>query len=143
VEKNSRRPLGYNYAPRIFLLSYTATTGGPHAPNREQRNMIDDRRIVELSDKMVREFRPERIILFGSYAHGQPRPDSDVDLLVVLPFEGKCFRKSLEILNRISPEFSVDLLARRPEDTERRYAEGDPLIRDALDHGKVLYERHG
>jgi predicted nucleotidyltransferase len=104
--------------------------------------MVDDRRIAELSDKIVREFQPERIILFGSYAHGQPRPDSDVDLLVVLPFEGKGFRKSLEILNRVSPEFSVDLLARRPEDTARRYAEGDPLIREALDHGRILYERH-
>ena len=36
----------------------------------------------------------------------------------------------------------VDLLARRPEDTARRYEEGDPLIREALDRGKVLYERH-
>jgi predicted nucleotidyltransferase len=104
--------------------------------------MVDERRIAKLSERIVREFQPERIILFGSYAYGQPRPDSDVDLLVVLPFEGKAFRKSVEILNRISPEFSVDLLARRPEDTARRYAEGDPLIREALDHGKVLYERY-
>jgi predicted nucleotidyltransferase len=104
--------------------------------------MVDERCIAKLSEQIVREFQPERIILFGSYAYGQPRPDSDVDLLVVLPFEGKAFRKSVEILNRISPEFSVDLLARRPEDTARRYAEGDPLIREALDHGKVLYERH-
>lgn len=104
--------------------------------------MVDERCIAKLSERIVREFQPERIILFGSYAYGQPRPDSDVDLLVVLPFEGRAFRKSVEILNRISPEFSVDLLARRPEDTARRYAEGDPLIREALDHGKVLYERH-
>jgi len=104
--------------------------------------MVDETQIAELSKQIVREFQPEKIILFGSYAYGQPRPDSDVDLLVVLPFEGKGFRKSLEILNRVSPEFSVELLARRPEDTARRYAEGDPLIREALDHGKVLYERH-
>ena len=104
--------------------------------------MVDERCIAKLSEQIVREFQPERIILFGSYAYGQPRPDSDVDLLVVLPFEGKAFRKSVEILNRISPEFSVDLLARCPEDTARRYAEGDPLIREALDHGKVLYERY-
>jgi hypothetical protein len=48
----------------------------------------------------------------------------------------------LEILNRVAPDFAVDLLARRPEDTARRYLEGDPLIREALDHGKVVYERH-
>ena len=99
-------------------------------------HMVDERRIAELSERIVREFHPEKIILFGSYAYGQPGPDSDVDLLVVLPFEGKGFRKSLEILNRVAPDFAVDLLA-------RRYIEGDPLIREALDHGKVVYERHG
>jgi predicted nucleotidyltransferase len=104
--------------------------------------VVDEKRIAELSERIVREFQPERIILFGSHAYGQPGPDSDVDLLVVLPFEGTGFRKSLEILNRVAPDFSVDLLARRPEDTVRRYIEGDPLIREALDHGKVVYERH-
>ncbi|MEO5802804.1 MAG: nucleotidyltransferase domain-containing protein, partial [Verrucomicrobiota bacterium] len=88
------------------------------------------------------EFHPDRVILFGSYATGNPRPDSDVDLLVVLPFEGENFRKSLEILNRFNPRFPVDLLARRPDDTARRYREGDPLIREALDYGQVLHERN-
>ncbi len=105
--------------------------------------MVDETRIKELSDRIAREFQPERIILFGSYAYGQPRPDSDVDLLVLLPLQGKGFYKSLEILNRVSPDFSVDLLARDPQDTARRYAERDPLIREALDHGRVLYDRHG
>lgn len=104
--------------------------------------MVDEKRIADLSERIAREFQPERIILFGSYAYGRPRPDSDVDLLVVLPFEGKGFRKSLEILDRVSPDFSVDLLARQPQDTARRYAEGDPLIREALDRGRILYERH-
>ena len=104
--------------------------------------MVDDKSIAELTERIVREFQPDKIILFGSYAYGQPRPDSDIDLLVVLPFEGRSFRKSLEILNRVAPDFSVDLLARRPDDTAQRYAEGDPLIREAVDHGKILYERH-
>jgi predicted nucleotidyltransferase len=99
--------------------------------------------IRELVDRIVRHFQPERVVLFGSYAYGQPRPDSDVDLLVVLPFEGKSFRKSLEILNRVNPSFAVDLLARRPDDSARRYAQGDPLIREAFDRGKTLHERHG
>jgi predicted nucleotidyltransferase len=103
--------------------------------------MIEMAEILELTEHIVREFRPERIILFGSYAYARPTPDSDVDLLVILPFDGKSFRKSLEILNRTNPPFPIDLLARRPDDTARRYAEGDPLIREALDKGKVLYER--
>lgn len=104
--------------------------------------MIDEKRIADLGKRIAREFQPERIILFGSYAYGAPRPDSDVDLLVVLHFDGKGFRKSVEILNRVAPDFAVDLLARRPDDAARCYEEGDPLIREALDHGRVLYERH-
>ncbi len=104
--------------------------------------MVSEQKIRDLCDHIVREFHPERIILFGSYASGRSTPDSDVDLLVILDFEGKSFWQSLEILNRTNPRFPIDLLARRPDDTERRYREGDPLIRDALDRGKVLYERH-
>jgi predicted nucleotidyltransferase len=91
--------------------------------------MADEQTIHDLCNLIVQEFRPERIILFGSYADGNPTPDSDVDILVVLPFEGKNFSKSLEILNRANPAFPIDLLARRPDDTEWRYREGDPLIR--------------
>jgi predicted nucleotidyltransferase len=104
--------------------------------------MVDNQSIQDICNQIVQEFNPDRIILFGSYASGNPTLDSDVDLLVVVPFEGKNFWKSLEILNRTNPRFPIDLLARRPDDTERRYQEGDPLIREALDHGKVLYERH-
>jgi len=105
--------------------------------------MVDEQSIRELCARIVKEFQPDKIILFGSYAEGQAGPDSDVDLLVILPFEGKNLWKSLEILNRTNPGFPIDLLARRPDDTDRRYREGDPLIRAALDRGKVLYERHG
>lgn len=97
--------------------------------------------IQGLANTIALQFDPERIILFGSYAYGSPRPDSDVDLLVLLPFKGKSFRKSLDILNTVSPNFSVDLIARQPEVARRRYACGDPLIREAFDKGKALYER--
>lgn len=103
--------------------------------------MVDMHTIQAISDRIAHEFRPDRIILFGSYAYGAPRPDSDVDLLVILPFEGKGFWKSLEILNRGDPRFAVDLIASRPGDVARRYAEGDPLIREAMDRGRILYER--
>lgn len=56
--------------------------------------------IRQLEERIAREFRPERIMLFGSYTRGEPGPDSDVDLLVVLPFEGKPWRMATAILNR-------------------------------------------
>lgn len=103
--------------------------------------MVSMDEIQQFANCIVERFLPERIVLFGSFARGNPGPDSDVDLLVIFPFDGKPFWKSLEILNHANPAFPVDLLARRPEDTARRYAQGDPLIREALDQGKVLYER--
>ena len=103
--------------------------------------MVDFKDIQALADRIAEQFNPERIILFGSYAAGVAGPDSDVDLLVVLPFEGKNFRKSLEITNTVNPMFSADILARRPDDTQWRYRHGDPLVKEAIDHRRTLYER--
>ncbi|OGR32455.1 MAG: hypothetical protein A2005_10160 [Desulfuromonadales bacterium GWC2_61_20] len=103
--------------------------------------MVDQQTLHNLTEQIVRDFSPDKVILFGSLAYGSPREDSDVDLLVILPFTGSPFRKSLDILNRLKPHFPIDLIARRPDETARRYAQGDPLIREALDKGQVLYER--
>jgi uncharacterized protein len=65
--------------------------------------MVEENTIHDLCQRIVVEFHPERIILVGSYATGRPNQDSDVDLLVLLPFEGKNFTKSLEILTRPNP----------------------------------------
>ena len=53
--------------------------------------MVNEQTIQDLCNRIVQDFQPDRIILFGSYAYGNPTPDSDVDILVVLPFEGKNF----------------------------------------------------
>jgi predicted nucleotidyltransferase len=49
--------------------------------------------IVCLCDAIAQEFHPDKIVLFGSYASGKPRPDLDIDLLVIMPFEGSPFRQ--------------------------------------------------
>jgi len=109
--------------------------------NLPEKDMISKNDIAKVVDQIVGLFDPEQVILFGSYAYGTPGADSDVDLLVLLPYEGKSFRKSLEIINKVNPSFSVDIIARRSDDTQRRYEMGDPLIREALNRGQVLYER--
>jgi uncharacterized protein len=102
--------------------------------------MITMRQIEDVSGRIAAEFEPERILLFGSYAWGAPSPDSDVDLLVILPFEGKAVAKSVEMRLKIKPPFPVDLLVRTPEKIRERLALGDPFIRSILEKGKVLYE---
>ncbi len=91
-------------------------------------------------ERIAKEFRPERIILFGSYAWGQPTPDSDVDLLVVLPFQGKSWKMASEIRKRICPSFPLDLVVRTANQMHQRLMMGDDFFKEITQKGKVLYE---
>jgi uncharacterized protein len=102
--------------------------------------MIEMQQIEALGRQIADQFQPEQIILFGSYASGQQTADSDVDLLVILPFEGYPFRKASEILDATNPNFAVDLLARTPEQIKQRLALGDDFIQDILEQGRILHE---
>jgi predicted nucleotidyltransferase len=95
--------------------------------------------IQEYSDRIAAEFKPERIILFGSYAYGTPTLDSDVDLLVVMPFEGDSARKAAEIRNVVHAGFPVDLLVRTPAQVEQRIEWNDWFMREIVEKGKVVY----
>jgi predicted nucleotidyltransferase len=102
--------------------------------------MVEVDNIVELAERIVQQFHPERIILFGSYAYGRPTADSDVDLLVILPFEGHPARKAAEIRTSIRAPFPMDLLVRTPQQVQRRVEQGDFFMREIMEKGKVLYE---
>lgn len=96
--------------------------------------------IQKLCEQIARDFRPDRIILFGSHAHGTPTPNSDVDLLVVMPFKGRHTQQAIRILNKLNVLTPIDLLVRTPEQVEERLAMGDFFMREILEQGKVMYE---
>ena len=91
------------------------------------------------TEQLVKHFAPEKVILFGSLARGEGRWDSDADILVVMPFEGRHLAKIREIRRTCKTAFPLDLLVRRPEEIEIRYHGGDPIVREAVDHGRLLY----
>jgi predicted nucleotidyltransferase len=95
--------------------------------------------IRRVCGQIARLFKPQRILLFGSYAYGRSTADSDVDLLVVMPFEGKSFRKASEIRTRIDANFPLDLIVRSPEEMNRRLASGDFFLREVTEKGELLY----
>lgn len=103
--------------------------------------MITQEQIQTYVDDVVRKFDPEKVILFGSYAYGTPRTDSDLDLLVMLPFEGNSIDKSVEILLATRPRFSIDLLARTAQAIDYRLEIGDFFMQDVMSKGKILYEK--
>lgn len=96
--------------------------------------------IQKLCEQIASDFRPERIILFGSHAHGTPTPDSDVDLLVVMPFEGSSRQQAVKIRSRIHTPVPLDLLVRTPQQLAERLAMGDFFMREITELGKVMYE---
>ncbi len=102
--------------------------------------MVTMDRIEEFGRRIGREFGAERVIVFGSYARGAVTDDSDVDLLVIIPFEGRSVDKSVEIRMKLRPQFPVDLLVRTPEKVRERIEMGDGFMREILEEGRVLYE---
>jgi len=89
---------------------------------------------------VAREFRPEKIVLFGSYAYGNPNQDSDVDLLIILPFRGNDVGKAIQIRSRFDTPFPLDLLVRKPKFISRRLKERDMFVELVMTRGVVLYE---
>lgn len=110
-------------------------------PDINTRRRIPQRAIDDVVRQIVRRFRPEKIILFGSYAYGQPRPESDVDLLVVLETSLKETEEAVHICQALDYHFGLDLIVYTPANLARRLKLGDPFLREILSQGKVLYER--
>jgi predicted nucleotidyltransferase len=100
---------------------------------------IPEADIQQLANRIAELFRPFRIILFGSYARGAQRPESDVDLLVLMDTaeEGE---ESLRIRQAVPCDFGLDLIVRTPEAFRQRLKLGDYFLREIAEQGKVLYE---
>jgi predicted nucleotidyltransferase len=99
-------------------------------------------RIREMVDRIVTGFQPLRILLFGSRARGDATPDSDVDLLVVMPDGTDRRATAVAILRTLTGMLvAKDVVVTTPEEIARRGALVGTVLRPALREGKVLYEQ--
>ncbi len=104
--------------------------------------MITEQQIAEVAQRIAQTFKPEQVILFGSYAWGQPTPDSDIDLLVVMEDSDRPARRSARIARALLDiPFPMDILVRTPEEIQHRLRIGDCFIQEIIQRGQVLYER--
>lgn len=93
-------------------------------------------------EKIKSNFNPEKIILFGSHAYGNPTDDSDVDLLIVMDTDAKPHKRAVPI-RKILRDIGIpkDVIVKTPEEFERFKDIIGTIIYPAAHKGKVLYER--
>jgi uncharacterized protein len=102
--------------------------------------MVSKEDIQGFVDQVVRHFQPVAVILFGSFAHGNPTEDSDVDLMVVMPHRGSGAQAATQIRLACPRSFPMDLIVRTPAQVQQSIRIGDPFLREVTSKGIVLHE---
>jgi len=100
--------------------------------------------IQAIVDRIVKEYTPEEVILFGSYAYGQPDQDSDLDFFIIKDTEKPPLKRRIELRRLLRDDrrrFPIELLVLTPKEVSDRLKFQDQFIQGIVDRGKVLYER--
>jgi predicted nucleotidyltransferase len=100
--------------------------------------------ISEVVEKLKREYKPLRIILFGSYAFGNPTEDSDIDLLILKNTNKRRVDRFVQVKRIIyNPNYKIPIspLVYTPNELEERLRIDDDFIKEIIQNGTILYER--
>ena len=111
-----------------------------NVPTIDRRKRIPDAAIQDVVGQIAAGFKPQQIVLFGSYAHGKPRPESDVDLLVVMDTPLRETEQAVQICQKIEYLFGLDLIVITPQRLSQRQELGDSFLREIVQTGRVVYE---
>ena len=105
--------------------------------------MISTTKINEIVNRIVLTFNPEKIILFGSYAAGNPNDNSDIDLLVInestLPRHRRSFDIQKSLIGSMIP---MDILVYTNKEFENEKTEKHSFLNSIIKDSKILYERN-
>lgn len=104
--------------------------------------MIDSNKINEITDRIAKKFNPERIILFGSYANGTQKEESDLDLLIIqdtdLPPQKRGFDIRMSLIGIMIP---FDILVYTKSEFDQEKENRFSFLSSAIKNSKILYER--
>ncbi len=113
-------------------------------PSKKQNGQIDEKLLASITNRIVSalEDKIEKIVLFGSYAYGDPKTASDLDLLIVLRTKKSATERHL-LIERLFRERQIpmDFVVLTPQDIRRRSKWVDPFLHEILEKGRVLYAR--
>lgn len=102
------------------------------------------RKVIQtMVQKLITEYAPQKMILFGSHAYGSPGPDSDIDLLIVKETSERFIDRWVtvqRILTGLHPSIPVETLVLTPQEINARLAVGDQFIEEIMEKGEILYD---
>jgi predicted nucleotidyltransferase len=98
--------------------------------------------LAEIARRIVEKLDPEKIVLFGSYAYGEPNQDSDVDLFIIQETTLRHAERTVEVSELILPRpFPIDIIVKTPAEVDDALRRKDFFISEIVDSGRILYER--
>jgi predicted nucleotidyltransferase len=111
-------------------------------PAAEQRGLRLEQELHRMTEILIREYQPEKLILFGSVAQGDIHEWSDLDLVVIKKTEQPLLERIEEVLRLIRPKVGLDVLVYTPEEVEDLVDERRVFVLDEIIYkGAVAYER--
>lgn len=110
-------------------------------PQKTKQPKTKEEVIKEIVEQIKKEYSPEQIILFGSYAWGKPDETSDLDLFIVKDTEKPQRKRQQELRKKLyPPKAPFDLIVMTPEEVKQKRRKG-VHVTEILNKGKTLYEK--
>ena len=92
-------------------------------------------------NRIIRSYRPKKIIVFGSFARGDVHQGSDLDLVIIKNTKEKFLKRMDRVLDLCDGEIAVEPLIYTEAEFERMLEEGNDFLETVVSEGKVVYER--
>jgi|APFre7841882630_1041343.scaffolds.fasta_scaffold24263_3 predicted nucleotidyltransferase len=90
---------------------------------------------------LLKKYKPEKVILFGSHARGSTDSYSDIDLIIIKRTKKPFLDRIKDVLKIIKPNFAIDVLVYTPEEFRKMTSEGNPFLEYVIKDGRVIYEK--
>ncbi len=101
---------------------------------------LHQKEIENIAKQIVEKYKPEKIILYGSFVYGKPHEDSDVDLFVIKKSKKPRTKRHLELDRMLlDRKMALDILVYTPQEIKKRLSLGDFFIKDIINQGKTIY----
>ena len=105
------------------------------------RRQILKNEVKRITNVLIKKYRPQKIILFGSLVRPKVHQWSDIDLVVVKKTKKRIYDRIGEVVSLCDPEVAVDFIVYTPEEFEKMGKEEPFVYNEVVENGKILYEK--